>query len=80
MICFLLFYYLGMLTANPTKGFVVIGNGSYIVGAILFLTSGSVCLIINSYWGLIPAYIVSLPIFMVAVIIVWRSKRKPPSS
>jgi hypothetical protein len=69
-----------MLTAKPTKGFIMIGDGSYIVAAILFLTSGCVCLVINSYWGLSLAYIVSLPIFAIGVIIMWRSKRKPPSS
>jgi hypothetical protein len=41
-----------MLTAKQTKGFIMIGDGSYIVAAILFLTSGCVCLVINSYWGL----------------------------
>ena len=69
-----------MLAAKPTKGFVMIGNWRYIVSAILFLISGSLFLFINSYWGLSLAYIVSLPIFAIGVIIVWRSKRKPPSS
>jgi uncharacterized membrane protein (UPF0136 family) len=69
-----------MLAAKPTKGFVMIGNWRYIVGALLFLTSGCLFLFINSYWGLSLAYIVSLPMFAVGVIIVWRSKRKPPAS
>jgi hypothetical protein len=68
------------IRTKPSKGTVMIGEWPYIVGAILFLISGCVCLFINSYWGLSLAYIVSLPIFAIGVIIVWRSKRKPPSS
>jgi len=58
----------------------MIGNWRYIISAILFLVSGSLFLFINSYWGLSLAYIVSFPMFAVAVILVWRGKRKPPSS
>ncbi len=68
-----------ILAPKSTKGFVMFDNWRYIVGAILFLTSGCLCLFINSYWGLSLAYIVSLPMFAVGVILVWRGMRKPPT-
>jgi hypothetical protein len=59
---------------KPTKGYAMKGNWRYMVSAMLFLISGSLFLFINSFWGLSLAYIVSLPIFVIAVILVWRNK------
>ena len=52
------------------------GNWRYMIGAILFLGSGSLFLFLVPRWGLFPAYVVSLPIFAVGAILVWRAKRK----
>ena len=56
----------------------MIGNWRYIIGAILLLGSGCLFLLISPYVGLINAYLVSLPVFALGVIIVWRGERKPP--
>ncbi|MCG6943837.1 MAG: hypothetical protein LJE87_00675 [Deltaproteobacteria bacterium] len=56
----------------------MIGNWRYIIGAILLLGSGCFFLLISPYVGLTNAYLVSLPVFALGVIIVWRGERKPP--
>jgi hypothetical protein len=66
--------------AQPIKGLFMIGNWRYIIGAILLLGSGCLFLFINPYVGLSKAYLVSLPVFAIGVIIVWRTERKPPGS
>jgi hypothetical protein len=66
--------------AQLIKGLFMIGNWRYLIGAILFLGSGCLFLFINPYVGLTKAYLVSLPVFAIAVIIVWRGGRKPPGS
>ncbi len=58
----------------------MIGNWRYIIGAILFLGSGCLFLFSSPYLGLTKAYLVSLPVFAIGVIIVWRGGRKPPGS
>jgi hypothetical protein len=58
----------------------MIGNWRYIIGAILFLGSGCLFLFISPYLGLTKAYLVSLPVFAIGVIIAWRGERKPPGS
>ncbi len=58
----------------------MIGNWRYIIGAILLLGSGCLFLYISPHLGLTKAYLVSLPVFAVGVIIVWRIERKPPKS
>ena len=53
------------------------GNWRYMVSAILFLSSGLLFHYTVPAWGLFRAYIVSLPIFAVGVILVvweiWRT-------
>jgi len=66
--------------AQPIKGLFMIGNWRYLIGAILFLGSGCLFLFISPYLGLTKAYLVSLPVFAIGVIIVWRGGRKPPGS
>ena len=66
--------------AQPIKGLFMIGNWRYIMGAILLLGSGCLFLFISPYVGLTKAYLVSLPVFALGVIIVWRGERKPPGS
>ena len=56
------------------------GNWRYIIGAILLLGSGCLFLFISPYVGQAKAYLVSLPVFALGVIIVWRGERKPPES
>jgi hypothetical protein len=68
-----------IVQAIPTKGFTMFSDWRYAVSAILFLGSGFLFLYASSLWGLVPAYIVSLPIFAVGVVLVWRALRKPPS-
>jgi hypothetical protein len=58
----------------------MIGNWRYIIGAILLLGSGCLFFLISPYVGLTNAYLVSLPVFALGVIIVWRGERKPPGS
>ena len=58
----------------------MIGNWHYIIGAVLLLGSGCLFLYISPYVGLTKAYLVSLPVFIAGVIIVWRGERKPPES
>jgi hypothetical protein len=72
--------FLSPQSAQPIKGLFMIGNWRYIIGAILFLGSGCLFLFISPYVGLSKAYLVSLPIFIAGVIIVWRTERKPPES
>ena len=62
------------------KGLFMIGNWRYIIGAILLLGSGCLFLFTSPYLGLTKAYLVSLPVFAIGVIIVWRGERKPPGS
>jgi hypothetical protein len=45
------------------------GNWRYMLAAILFLGSGCLFLVIAPRWGLFQAYIVSLPIFAVGLIL-----------
>jgi hypothetical protein len=66
--------------AQPIKGLFMIGNWRYIIGAILLLGSGCLFLFTSPYVGLTKAYLVSLPVFAIGVIIVWRGERKPPGS
>jgi hypothetical protein len=66
--------------AQPIKGLFMIGNWRYLIGAILFLGSGCLFLFNSPYLGLTKAYLVSLPVFAIGVIIVWRGGRKPPGS
>ncbi len=65
---------------KPIKGLFMIGNWRYIIGAILLLGSGCLFLFTSPYLGLTKAYLVSLPVFAIGVIIVWRGERKPPGS
>jgi hypothetical protein len=58
----------------------MIGNWRYIIGAILLLSSGCLFLFISPCVGQTKAYLVSLPVFALGVIIVWRGERKPPES
>lgn len=46
------------------------GNWRYMLGAILFLSSGCLFLFTAPRWGLFQAYLVSLPIFAVGLILV----------
>jgi hypothetical protein len=55
---------------QPTKGLEMTGNWRNMVGAILFLGSGCLFLFIVPRWGLFQAYIASLPIFAVGLILV----------
>jgi hypothetical protein len=55
---------------QPTKGLEMTGNWRYMVGAILFLGSGCLFLFTATRWGLFQAYVVSLPIFAVGLILV----------
>jgi hypothetical protein len=48
----------------------MIGNWRYIIGAILLLGSGCLFLFISPYVGLTKAYLVSLPVVTLGVIIV----------
>ena len=52
------------------------GNWRYMLGAILFFSSGSLFIFIEPLWGLFQAYLVSLPIFAAGLILVlctiWR--------
>jgi hypothetical protein len=45
-------------------------NWRYMVGAFLFLSSGLLFLFIVPRWGLSWAYLVSLPIFAVGLVLV----------
>jgi hypothetical protein len=67
-------------SAQPIKGLFMIGNWRSIIGAILLLGSGCLFLFISPYVSLTRAYLVSLPVFAIGVIIAWRGGRKPPES
>ena len=62
----------------PMKGSTMFSDWRYVVSAILFLGSGFLFLYANSLWGLVPAYMVSLPVFAVGIILVvwvtWKTK------
>lgn len=53
-----------------TEGGAMAGNWRYMLGAILFLSSGCLFLFTAPRWGLFQAYLVSLPIFAVGLILV----------
>jgi hypothetical protein len=72
--------FLSPQSSQPIKGLSMVGNWRYIIGAILLLGSGCLFLSISPYVGLTKAYLVSLPVFIAGVIIVWRGERKPPES
>jgi hypothetical protein len=67
-----------LVSAIPTKGFTMFSDWRYVVSAILFFGSGFLFLYANSLWGLVPAYMVSLPVFAVGIILVvwaiWKIK------
>ena len=52
------------------------GNWRYMLGAILFFVSGSLFIFTAPHWGLFYAYLVSLPIFAMALVLVlWATRR-----
>ena len=53
------------------------GDWRYMLGGMLFLGSGGLFLLTAPRWGLFQAYIVSLPIFALGIILVVRAIWKP---